>query len=485
MKKTNWRVYVRDHIYPQSISAYLDLMFRKDVSRYPYFARFYEVMSFVGPDFWWARDLDQLEKRFRSWTKEWLSRPAVLRSYIRSFRSTLRHIRKVVPQLKKKMASARHLTDREVLNVFNQTKQLFWENIQYSEYGVDLFDDFFDKLLSEQFSKVRKTTINPHDWVMLMCPAYASVVMQYKLALNALSMHRTVTPRDITAVADRFYWIMMSWDGSNELTPEQVRRELRSAAKRPLAVRQRDIRTISGYAQSVIRARQKLFIKYRLPLKPLWQYFRLLDIFAELHDFRKESQMRNSQVIFLTLREMARRFRVPFGDLVYYFNDEIERLCITVYKVSHQQIKARKQGITLVVNNNRTSKYIGRGAYSVVKRLVLDSLRSSRMAEISGLPACTGVVRGQTLIAKSAKEANQRIQKGMVLVASMTTVDYVPAMHKAAAIVTDDGGLACHAAIVSRELGVPCIVGTKIATQAFKTGDKVEVDAAHGIVKRL
>jgi pyruvate,water dikinase len=65
----------------------------------------------------------------------------------------------------------------------------------------------------------------------------------------------------------------------------------------------------------------------------------------------------------------------------------------------------------------------------------------------------------------------------------MTTPDFVPAMRKAVAIITDEGGITCHAAIVSRELGKPCIIGTKIATKALKDGDVVEVDADNGVVR--
>ena len=74
---------------------------------------------------------------------------------------------------------------------------------------------------------------------------------------------------------------------------------------------------------------------------------------------------------------------------------------------------------------------------------------------------------------------------GDVLVSVATTPSIVTAMKKAAAIVTDQGGLTCHAAIVSRELGVPCVVGTKIATASLKDGDLVEVDAMKGIVRKL
>ena len=72
----------------------------------------------------------------------------------------------------------------------------------------------------------------------------------------------------------------------------------------------------------------------------------------------------------------------------------------------------------------------------------------------------------------------------MILVASMTTPELLPAIKKAAAIVTDEGGITSHAAIVSTEMHKPCIVGTKIATKVFKDRDFVEVDAEEGIARK-
>ena len=76
-----------------------------------------------------------------------------------------------------------------------------------------------------------------------------------------------------------------------------------------------------------------------------------------------------------------------------------------------------------------------------------------------------------------------KMQSGDVLVSTMTTPDFLVLMHKSGAIVTDIGGMLCHAAIVSREINKPCVIGTKFATQILKDGDMVEVDANKGIVK--
>ena len=66
-----------------------------------------------------------------------------------------------------------------------------------------------------------------------------------------------------------------------------------------------------------------------------------------------------------------------------------------------------------------------------------------------------------------------------------TNVNFVSALHRVAGIVTEEGGILSHAAIISRELRIPCVIGTKIATRVLKDGDEVEVDAEKGIVKLL
>ncbi|CAJ1197487.1 Phosphoenolpyruvate synthase [Companilactobacillus paralimentarius] len=104
---------------------------------------------------------------------------------------------------------------------------------------------------------------------------------------------------------------------------------------------------------------------------------------------------------------------------------------------------------------------------------------------VRGLPASPGLASGVVHVIDDPKDIDQ-FKEGEILVTLMTSPDWVPAMKKAAAIVTNNGGMTCHAAIVSREMQIPCIVGTKsmnvAATDALKTGDVVTVDATNGIV---
>jgi phosphohistidine swiveling domain-containing protein len=108
----------------------------------------------------------------------------------------------------------------------------------------------------------------------------------------------------------------------------------------------------------------------------------------------------------------------------------------------------------------------------------------SALLEIRGNSAYSGKVRGIVRVVMQKSTIGELLE-GEILVASMTTPEYIPAMKKSAAFVTDEGGITCHAAIVAREMKKPCIIGTKIATQVLHDGDLVEVDANVGMVKIL
>jgi pyruvate,water dikinase len=100
---------------------------------------------------------------------------------------------------------------------------------------------------------------------------------------------------------------------------------------------------------------------------------------------------------------------------------------------------------------------------------------------VSGLAASSGRASGHVRVLRSPDEGEQ-LQTGEILVASMTSPDWVPTMRRAAALVTDGGGMTCHAAIVTRELGVPCVVGARNATSVLRDGELVTVDGAKGEV---
>lgn len=103
----------------------------------------------------------------------------------------------------------------------------------------------------------------------------------------------------------------------------------------------------------------------------------------------------------------------------------------------------------------------------------------SKKKLLQGMSASPGKARGKVKIILDPSEIG-KMEKGDILVTAMTNPLFVPAMEKAAAIVTDEGGITCHAAIVSRELGIPCVVATKRATEVLKDGMEITVDGTEG-----
>ncbi len=145
-----------------------------------------------------------------------------------------------------------------------------------------------------------------------------------------------------------------------------------------------------------------------------------------------------------------------------------------------QDAEWAKEGSELYIVQTRPITTIS--AVSKAKASQVEAgVKISEAPILSGSPASPGIGTGPVKILKSPKEI-EKVEKGDVLVAPMTSPDYVPAMKKAAAIVTDEGGQTSHAAIVSRELGIPCVVGTKEATKMLKEGMIVSVDGSSGRV---
>lgn len=121
--------------------------------------------------------------------------------------------------------------------------------------------------------------------------------------------------------------------------------------------------------------------------------------------------------------------------------------------------------ITTVVSNQKT--------------LDIQTAKINQKPDLTGEQASPGTASGTVIIIKNPKEIN-RVKKGQILVTSMTTPDFVPAMKIVSGIITDKGGQTSHAAIVSRELGVPCVVGTKTATKFLNEGDIVTLNGTTG-----
>lgn len=174
-----------------------------------------------------------------------------------------------------------------------------------------------------------------------------------------------------------------------------------------------------------------------------------------------------------------------YSDFYFMINEEIKAMLFNPRGMK-RIVEDRKKFSITIVKNGTVEILIKDNAMKYAKEndIPLLSDIKEKVDEIIGITGSSGCAVGRVRIIHGYKEIS-KLKKGDVLVTTMTTPDYVVAMKKAAAVVTDEGGLTCYAAIVSRELGIPCIIGTNISTKVLKDGDFIEVDANKGIVRRL
>lgn len=206
-----------------------------------------------------------------------------------------------------------------------------------------------------------------------------------------------------------------------------------------------------------------------------------------LQDVKKTTQVRSHPILVLdAYAEIAKRLDI---DPEWMFSIDYREVAafLAQGQIAEEQkkmVKARLDPYSVIIMRELQTEWItGEAAKAWMQEndLIIDQ---EHVKELRGSVANKGTARGRVCLARFSTEIG-KMQEGDILVTAMTTPDFVPAMRKAAAIVTDEGGVTCHAAIVSRELHKPCVIGTKIATRVLKDGDIVEVDAEKGIVRIL
>jgi len=197
---------------------------------------------------------------------------------------------------------------------------------------------------------------------------------------------------------------------------------------------------------------------------------------------RKDAMFQSYAVIENLFREIGARYYLSVRQVRYLHPHEFRRLLLSAkFPIS---ILNERYHFSLHFSTGHYEKDLyltGPAARDYLAKLniVQEDIRNIKI--LQGDCASPGRVRGVVRIINLPKDM-AKMNSGDILVSIATTPDLVPAIKKAAAIVTDAGGITCHAAIISRELGIPCVVGTRVSTKVLHDGDLIDVNATHGKV---
>jgi len=206
---------------------------------------------------------------------------------------------------------------------------------------------------------------------------------------------------------------------------------------------------------------------------------------ASWQDMRKKANILSNYWLRAYLQAITKKFKLSVADLEYSSVQEVLRLLETG-RIDIKAVRARQRGLFFVTFRRRDYWLTGADYRRVKSRL--ESLTAGGglgRKMLRGRTASPGLARGRARIILNVAQEKNRLKPGDILVSSMTRPEFVPLMKRAGAVITQEGGITSHAAVISRELGIPCVLGVKNVLKIVKDGDWVEVDASRGTVKIL
>ncbi|MFA6322694.1 MAG: PEP-utilizing enzyme [Candidatus Buchananbacteria bacterium] len=398
-------------------------------------------------------------------------------------------IDKYYSELKKKIDQAIILYQKKSLASFSNS-QLFDQLELFTNYYrlnfsvgffAEPFDLIFPKVFNDIFKKYHLTQEESSDLLAIYQPSYINLEWQDLIILA----EKFKQGKDIKSLLSRhikkYEWLATGHCGKQNIGKEYFMKRIKQ-----LISEHKDLNSELKHLkdlQSKIKNKKKIIVvKYKFNQKAL-DLIDLINQVGPWHDLRKELFVKTIFYADELREEIGCRFGYSLKQLQLFTVDELSVLAMNK-KLDSGEIKRRQEFIFLDVDFKKNKLKIFSG--KAYKKLVTEEFEEkiSQSHEVFGSVASSGKASGKVKVIYGTR-GFEKMKLGDILVTGMTRPEMMPIMKKAKAIVTDEGGMTCHAAIVARELKIPCVIGTKVATKIFKDGDVIEVDAIKGVVKKI
>jgi phosphohistidine swiveling domain-containing protein len=286
--------------------------------------------------------------------------------------------------------------------------------------------------------------------------------------------------KEIENHVEKYDWMQYHYDGPTILDEKYFIELLASSVRQKISGLQK-IKEIEDHEKDLTKRIAEL--EKQLNLTGDEKYWcSIARVLSYLKGLRKDTVFIGSRNTDGLIREIGRRLKLSPRQVRHLLLPEI-KLALEKGEADADLLNERIVHCITFVDNSGLRIFSGKDAEKYAKMIYEDE-PTAGMKEIKGTPAYPGHAIGIIKFVAKAEDM-KKMNQGDILLSPATNPNIVPAMKKAAAIITDEGGVTCHAAIVSRELKIPCVIGTKIATKVLKDGDKVEVDAKKGIIRKI
>jgi len=366
----------------------------------------------------------------------------------------------------------KEITKRDFKKVSNQElvdilKELDKRSVDFSEY------QFYAFLILEGLGKeVEKMYVSePHLLQVIATPYKDTLITKARLDLLKL-VSKKYTEKELQRYIDKYAWLPVYDFVDEPLSLSEVKKQIKSLKNPSL-----ELFSFKENQKTGLREYAELIKKEKNTLRR--KKIEVVHYFSYLKEMRDDYRRQAYYLWQPFWKEYSKRIGLSMFQANYLIFDELSKALLE--KKDFKRItEERKSSYAHWFKEGKLTLVSGKDALKIAA-MVVGKLNN---AVIKGSSASKGFVKGVVRVIYHRSEF-KKFKAGDILITAMTHPEFLPIMKKAKAIVTDEGGITCHASIVSRELGIPCIIGTKIATRVLKDGDLVEVDANKGIVRKL
>ncbi|MDP3244501.1 MAG: PEP-utilizing enzyme [bacterium] len=384
------------------------------------------------------------------------------------------------------------LSNKQLVKFYKRNRDWVHRATVYDQFGwiaEGYWNPIMRKILVEKL-KIQPDSLEYHQVLFtLVKPEEISTTLKEKRAVLGEVLKIKQERKTLVASSkqlSKFYgWMSVSAYGE-PWGETHYQKELMELQKFSLSKLKEEYEELKNYTKIRNKDIAKIVQKYHLAPRDL-QIF--ID-FGFVLDTRNEAEYLVSYCGYYILpfyQEISRRLALSIRQLRTLYEDEI--VAALEGKLNYNDVLYQRRRICGYGFDKTMTKRIyftPEEAEKLFKHIEKNVQYVNQSGdERKGLCASPGKVRGVAKIVMVPQQDNKKVEKGDIMIAVATMVDHLPAMKNAAAIVTEVGSLTCHAAVVSREFGIPCVVAFKNATKIFKDGDLVEVDANKGTVKIL
>jgi len=335
-----------------------------------------------------------------------------------------------------------------------------------------------DNLVSELLSPVHLSFVLEEEFELLQVAH--QICRRYSTRLPELVKLSPAVVSLLKKHEQKFYWMRNNYYNVEYYGVSEIYRRVRVIIKK-----YRSLPSLSAAVQQKKQHIQEQKIKRALAIRSInlptkiKNIISVANLFSKWKDTRKSGVYMGMSVFDKFLGELARRTGYSKKDTTFIIFDEVADL-LAGRRDFKKIAKERKEKLFFAVKPD--SYFIFSGGKSNRYWRYLSHAPTAKFRQMKGVVACKGIAQGRVRVIRKTGEM-ESFKVGEILVTNNTTPEFVPIMKKAAAILTEQGGITSHAAVISRELNKPCIIGLHGITAALHNGDKINVDADQGLVK--